>query len=139
METIHVKSLRCEVCEFGGKTESGLKTHVRTKHTKRIKYCDWCSFGSSKENEIDEHVNKFEFSHTNDWKYLSDNKQQVKIEIAEMKEMGFLFCSTAIAYKMFRNNHSFEERTFYKHVICFWFNPFVVYIFLLNCNTIFQN
>ena len=80
-----------------GKTEGGLKTHVRTKHTKRTKYCIWCSFGSTEESVMENHIKQFKYTHTNDRNKLSDNKEKVLNEISYMSEMGF------VLHRMFRN------------------------------------
>ena len=87
----HVKILNCEFCDFVGKTEGGLKTHMRKKHTRNVRNwstCSFCNFSSKYESEMIAHLNKFKYTHIIE--KINEYTYQMNQEIAEMKKDGYM-------------------------------------------------
>ena len=40
-QAMNIECLKCDYCDFIGKTEGGLKTHMRFKHTKILHQLNW--------------------------------------------------------------------------------------------------
>ena len=94
----HVKVLHCEFCEFVGKTEGGLKTHMRMKHTRNARNwttCSFCNFSSKYESEIIAHVNKYKCTHR--MEKITEYTYKMNQEIVEMKKDGYILNCLVVA------------------------------------------
>ena len=72
------ENLLCDYCDFIGKTEGGLKTHMRFKHTKILnqlgwKHCKFCNYNCKTESEMKTHTNFYRITH-NETKYTEVSK-----------------------------------------------------------------
>jgi hypothetical protein len=82
---VHVKSLQCEFCDFVGKTEGGLKTHIRKMHTtakaKQFK-CWTCDFICERNADLTTPNDKYWYSHR-----MCLNQKHKKYILEECKQL----------------------------------------------------
>ena len=88
-----MENIKCEYCDFAGKTEGELNTHIRRRHNNQInqhdwKLCDFCNFNCKYERELETHIHNFNFTHSR--QNYNQNIQQVDREISEMSRRGFI-------------------------------------------------
>ena len=91
IQDVHTEIFKCEYCDFVGKTEGGLKTHTRFKHTKytyNSKNCTFCNFYSKTEAELEKHIETFRNTHSN--LNYNTHRQKVDAEISEMTNRGYV-------------------------------------------------
>ena len=91
----YLERLKCDYCDFIGKSEGGLKTHMRSKHTKILnqldwKHCTFCNFNSKTESEIKTHMTHYRVTHS---QTKNKNVFELKSELLEMSENGFILYS----------------------------------------------
>ena len=89
MKTNHEKKLKCDYCDFIGKTSSGLKAHMTKKHTivKKFK-CFTCDFSCETHSELVTHSDIYWYSHR---QCLDRNHEKYILgEYSQLKEDGFV-------------------------------------------------
>ena len=91
---LYEELFKCEYCDFVGKTEGGLKTHTRCKHTKKMvqfnyQYCTLCNFNSKTEMDLIGHMETCRTTHSN--LNYNTHRQQVDADISKMTNRGFVF------------------------------------------------
>ena len=87
------ESLKCDYCDFIGKTEGGLKTHMRFKHTRIMnqqnwKHCTFCNFNCKTESEMKTHVSEYGATHSQ--KNNKNNGLQLNNEIRKLTNNGYI-------------------------------------------------
>ena len=65
----HPALFNCEFCDFVGKNEGGLKTHITRKHTKKMNqqnviHCNFCNFNCNSEKDMETHMSEFRNTHS---------------------------------------------------------------------------
>ena len=78
-QSMNIECLNCDYCDFIGKTEGGLKTHMRFKHTKILhqlswKHCSFCNFNCKTETDMNNHMENFKSTHSQE-NYTSTQNQ----------------------------------------------------------------
>ena len=92
MRNKHEKTLKCDYCEFLGKTCSGLKAHITKMHTGVKKFkCQTCNFCCETNSECVSHNDVYQYSqrqcfNSNHEKYILDEfvelaKHRFKVHI----------------------------------------------------------
>ena len=80
--------LTCKVCDFKAKNKFGLKIHFHKKHSSAKFKCFTCDFTCENYSELDEHNNKYYYSHR-----VTLNKYHEKYILDEFQKLdqdGFL-------------------------------------------------
>ena len=92
-QAMNSESLNCDYCDFIGKTEGGLKTHMRFKHTKILhqlnwKHCTFCNFNCKTDTELNTHLATFKSTHNE--ANCRSTQNQFNSEISTMCDKGFI-------------------------------------------------
>ena len=88
-----MESLKCQFCEFIGKNEGGIKTHMRFTHTKKMyqlnwNYCEFCNFNSKTESEMPTHISEFKITHRK--QDYNQHIHQLNSELLRMSKRGLV-------------------------------------------------
>ena len=109
----HIESLKCDYCDFIGKTEGGLKTHMRYKHTRIMnqlswKHCTFCNYNCKTESEMEMHVSQYGATHSQT--NIKNNSSILSSEISKLSDNGYILyaCESAQA----RMQHFEQQKHF---------------------------
>ena len=102
--------MKCEYCDFIGKTEGGLKTHMRYKHTRIMnqqswKHCTYCNFNCKTDSEMKVHESEYGATHSQ--KNNMNNSEQFSSEISKLSDNGYILYACQSAQARFQH---FEQQ-----------------------------
>ena len=82
--------LKCEYCDFVGKSIGGLKTHTRRMHNTATNcyLCEFCTFTAKTKNEVKEHTTKWNITHSK--MDFNLHYEEVNCEMFALKQIGLV-------------------------------------------------
>ena len=105
--------MKCDYCDFIGKTEGGLKTHMRFKHTRIMnqqnwKHCTFCNYNCKTESEMKVHMLEYEATHSQT--NTKNNRGQLNAEISKLSDNGYTLYACELAEA--RRQHLEQQQHF---------------------------
>ena len=108
-----IESLKCDYCDLIGKTEGGLKTHMRFKHTRIMnqqnwKHCTFCNYNCKTESEMKVHMLEYEATHSQT--NTKNKRGQLNAEISKLSDNGYTLYACELAEA--RKQHLEQQQHF---------------------------